>query len=304
MNIFSETKSDPSISIPAVVEAMIFASQEPVTADEICQALLREDPSLIITSREIDSIVVRLNEAYMESGRSFSLVHRGRGYTFMTDKRFHPWLQYIQHENVSRKISQSAVETLAIIAYRQPITKPEIEQVRGVDSGYIIKTLLEKKLISVAGRRDSPGKPLLYRTSDTFLMHFGISSVEELPKPREIEEILKDDDMAEHRQLLLELRTQLDEGALGEGAKTESIPIDFSADKGTLNEDTTDVSTADNGAGDVSVVKNSTTDNGAADESATDKSTADENATDVTHPGPENPINEEGNDSEDPEKKE
>jgi segregation and condensation protein B len=205
------TTENESASIPSVVEAMIFASPEPVTADEICNALLREDDSLIITSAEIAGIIVRLNESYEQTGRSFSIIHRGRGYTFVTDKRFHPWLKYIQHENVNRKISQSAIETLAIIAYRQPITKPEIEQVRGVDSGYIIRTLMEKKLITVAGRRDSPGKPLLYKTSDTFLMHFGISSVEELPKPREIDEILKDDDMAEHRQLLLELRTQLDD---------------------------------------------------------------------------------------------
>lgn len=203
--------SNESASIPSVVEAMIFASPEPVTSDEICTALLREDESLVITSSDIAGIIVKLNESYEESGRSFSIIHRGRGYTFATDKRYHPWLKYIQHENVNRKISQSAIETLAIIAYRQPITKPEIEQVRGVDSGYIIRTLMEKKLISVAGRRDSPGKPLLYKTSDTFLMHFGISSVEELPKPREIDEILKDDDMAEHRQLLLELRTQLDD---------------------------------------------------------------------------------------------
>jgi len=210
-NLNEQEINSSSSSIPAIVEAMIFASSEPVTADEICQALLREDSSLVITSSEISSIIVRLNESYSETGRSFSIVHRGRGYTFLTDVRFHPWLQYIQHENVSRKISQSAVETLAIIAYKQPITKPEIEQIRGVDSGYILRTLMEKKLIVVAGRRDSPGKPLLYRTSDTFLLHFGISSVEELPKPREIDEILKDDDMAEHRQLLLELRTQLED---------------------------------------------------------------------------------------------
>ena len=220
--------SNESASIPSVVEAMIFASPEPVTSDEICTALLREDESLVITSSDIAGIIVKLNESYEESGRSFSIIHRGRGYTFATDKRYHPWLKYIQHENVNRKISQSAIETLAIIAYRQPITKPEIEQVRGVDSGYIIRTLMEKKLITVAGRRDSPGKPLLYKTSDTFLMHFGISSVEELPKPREIDEILKDDDMAEHRQLLLELRTQLDD---------QSPKSDSDSDSETKSED-------------------------------------------------------------------
>ncbi|HAC14592.1 MAG TPA: SMC-Scp complex subunit ScpB [Bacteroidetes bacterium] len=245
MSNSNEQASNLGTSIPAIVEAMVFASSEPVTSDEICQALLREDASLVITSPEISSIIVRLNESYSESGRSFSIVHRGRGYTFVTDARFHPWLQYIQHENVSRKISQSAVETLAIIAYKQPITKPEIEQIRGVDSGYILRTLLEKKLIVVAGRRDSPGKPLLYRTSDTFLLHFGISSVEELPKPREIDEILKDDDMAEHRQLLLELRTQLEEpdeatqGLISDSKRVETRPSDTGND-GISNDDSLD----------------------------------------------------------------
>ena len=106
-------------------------------------------------------------------------------------------------------MSQSAIETLAIVAYRQPITKPEVDQIRGVDSGYILRQLMEKMLIKVSGRAESPGKPLLYKTTKNFLQHFGINSVDELPKPREIEEILKDDDMAEHRQLLIERQMQL-----------------------------------------------------------------------------------------------
>lgn len=205
----NESTYESGLTLPAIVEAMVFASPEPITAEEIVKALLREDESLEIAPTEIAGIILRLNASYSETGRSFSIVHRGRGYTFATDAKFHTWLQFIQHENTSRKMSLSAIETLAIIAYKQPITKPEIEQIRGVDSSYIVRTLMEKKLIDVAGRRDSPGKPLLYRTSDTFLLHFGITSVDELPKPREIEEILKDDDMAEHRQLLLELRAQL-----------------------------------------------------------------------------------------------
>jgi segregation and condensation protein B len=210
-NTDNDNHSIGSITIPAAVEAMIFASPEPVTAEELVNALLREDETLELDPTEIAGIVYGLNSEYEQNGRSFSIKHLGRGYTFATSEQFHPWLQYIQHENLSRKMSQSAIETMAIIAYKQPITKPEVEQIRGVDSTYIVRTLLEKKLIAVAGRRDSPGKPLLYKTSDTFLLHFGLKSIEELPKPREIEEILKDDDMAEHRQLLLELRTQLDD---------------------------------------------------------------------------------------------
>jgi segregation and condensation protein B len=119
-------------------------------------------------------------------------------------------------------LSQSAIETLAIIAYRQPITKPEIDQIRGVDSAYIVRQLMEKTLIEVFGRSDSPGKPLLYRTSKHFLRHFGLNDVSELPKPREIEEILKDDDMAEHRQLLLERQMMMEyEKQEGEAEESE-----------------------------------------------------------------------------------
>lgn len=217
----NESTYESGVTIPSIVEAMIFASPEPLRAEEIVKALVREDETLEIEPTEIAGIIYKLNAEYSKSGRSFSIVHRGRGYTFATGSAFHTWLQFIQHENTSRKISQSAIETLAIIAYKQPITKPEIEQIRGVDSSYIVRTLMEKKLIAVSGRRDSPGKPLLYKTSDTFLLHFGIKSVDELPKPREIDEILKDDDMAEHRQLLLELRAQLDPGGEGDSAESK-----------------------------------------------------------------------------------
>jgi len=205
----NDEHSDGQITLPSVVEAMLFASPEPLKAEDLVKALLREDETLEISPTEIAGIIYQLNSEYAAQGRSFQIIHRGRGYTFATREPYHPWLQFIQHENVARKLSQSAIETLAIIAYKQPITKPEIEQIRGVDSSYIVRTLMEKKLVDVAGRRDSPGKPLLYKTSETFLLHFGMTSVDELPKPREIEEILKDDDMAEHRQLLLELRAQL-----------------------------------------------------------------------------------------------
>ena len=97
------------------------------------------------------------------------------------------------------------------MAYKQPITKPEVDDIRGVDSGYMLRQLLEKVLIEVAGRLDAPGKPLIYKTTSHFLKHFGINSIEELPKPREIEEILKDDDMADHRQYLLDRQLELEE---------------------------------------------------------------------------------------------
>ncbi|XWN36264.1 MAG: SMC-Scp complex subunit ScpB [Balneola sp.] len=190
--------------LSSVIEALIFASEEPISGQKIKSIIVENEEQIEISEETVSNFVDKLNTRYDENGLSFRIERIAKGYTFVTQKKFHYWLSVFQHENAYRKLSQSAIESLAIVAYKQPITKPEVDQIRGVDSGYILRQLMEKALIEVSGRSDSPGKPLLYTTTSHFLRHFGINSVEELPKPREIEEILKDDDMAEHRQLLLE----------------------------------------------------------------------------------------------------
>ena len=196
--------------LSSVIEALIFASNEPISGSKIRQIITENEEQIEIDEETVDLFVDKLNQRYEENGLSFGIELIGGGYTFVTQEKFHYWLSIFQHENAYRKLSQSAIETLAIVAYRQPITKPEVDQIRGVDSGYIIRQLMEKALIEVAGRADSQGKPLLYKTTRHFLRHFGLNTVEDLPKPREIEEILKDDDMAEHRQLLLERQLMME----------------------------------------------------------------------------------------------
>lgn len=197
--------------LTSVVEALIFASPDPISWDKLSSIIHESEEEIEPDETVIQRIVDQLNNRYEENDLSFRIEKTGGGYTFVTQPRYHPWLSIFQHENAYRKLSQSAIETLAIVAYRQPITKPEVDQIRGVDSGYILRQLLEKMLVKVSGRADSPGKPLLYKTTDYFLKHFGINSVTELPKPREIDEILKDDDMAEHRRLLMERQMEIDE---------------------------------------------------------------------------------------------
>ena len=194
----------------AIVEAILFAADRPLPAGEIARVITETELSPPIDEEDIVSVIDSLNEELEEQQRAFQILERGGGYTFATRAKYHTWLEKFQHQNARRKVSPSAVETLAIVAYRQPVTKPEIDHIRGVDSGYILRQLLEKQLIEVAGRYEGPGRALLYRTTSVFLQHFGINSVDELPRPREIEEILKDDDMAEHRQLMLELKSELD----------------------------------------------------------------------------------------------
>lgn len=197
--------------LSTVIEALIFASDEPIPGDKIRDIIVDNEEHIEITTDTVSDFVDKLNERYDENGMCFYIDRIGGGYTFVTRSKYHYWLSIYQHENAYRKLSQSAIESLAIVAYRQPITKPEVDQIRGVDSGYILRQLMEKALIEVSGRADSPGKPLLYRTTKHFLRHFGINSVDELPKPREIDEILKDDDMAEHRQLLMERQLMMEE---------------------------------------------------------------------------------------------
>lgn len=197
--------------LSSVIEALIFASPEPISEDKLCEIIAKGEENLGLETDAIEPFVDKLNQRYEENGLAFRIDYVAGGYTFSTQKRYEEWLSIFQHENAYRKLSQSAIETLAIVAYKQPVTKPEVDDIRGVDSGYILRQLLEKVLIEVSGRLDAPGKPLLYKTTKHFLKHFGINSIDELPKPREIDEILKDDDMAEHRQFLFDRQLELKE---------------------------------------------------------------------------------------------
>lgn len=197
--------------LTSVIEALIFASPDPMSWEKISSIVKESEEELELDEIVIKKIIDQLNDRFEENDLSFRIEKTGGGYTFVTQPRYHPWLSIYQHENAYRRLSQPAIETLAIVAYRQPITKPEVDSIRGVDSGYILRQLMEKLLIKVSGRADSVGKPLLYKTTSHFLKHFGINAVEELPKPREIDEILKDDDMAEHRRLLMERQLELEE---------------------------------------------------------------------------------------------
>jgi segregation and condensation protein B len=196
--------------IQDAVEALIFASSEPISSAAILATLREADDRVDLTDKDIDQLIDAINQELLEQHRPYSIEMVAGGYSFMTRSDQHRWLRIFQHRNAARRLSQSALESLAVVAYKQPITKPELDIIRGVDSGYVIRSLLEKDLIEVAGRAETPGRPLYYRTSTTFLEHFGLNSVSELPKPREIEDILKDDDMAEHRQLMLELKAELE----------------------------------------------------------------------------------------------
>lgn len=191
-------------SYSSIIEVLIFSSDEPISETEIIRAIKGIDGEDIeISSENISDTVDLLNKSYEDSSRSFRIKKIANGFVFVTSEIFAKYVGYLSSEKSKRRLSQAALETLAIIAYKQPVTKPELEQIRGVNSDYILTTLLEKNLITITGRAESIGRPLLYGTTTEFLKYFGLYNLSDLPKPREIEEIMKDEDFIEQKNKIM-----------------------------------------------------------------------------------------------------
>jgi segregation and condensation protein B len=188
----------------SIIEALIFASDEPIASQEIIKAIKEIDGSdTSITPSDIEESVKVLNEKYSSEESAFRILSIAEGFVFGTKPEYAKYVGYLSTEKTKRRLSQAALETLAIIAYKQPITKPEIEQIRGVNSDYMINTLLEKNLVTISGRAESIGRPLLYATTNDFLLYFGLNKLTDLPKPREIDEIVKDADFIEQKRKIM-----------------------------------------------------------------------------------------------------
>jgi segregation and condensation protein B len=171
------------------IEALIFASDKPLTSMEITELVnnafgfMEEKLTLEQIQTSIDGII----EKYASEFYPFEVRESGGGWQFLTKKDFHKTVAQLNGEKFLKRLSSAALETLAIIAYKQPITKGEIEAIRGVSSDYSIQKLLEKELIIIAGRNEEmPGKPLVYSTSKTFMDYFGINSPADLPRLKEV----------------------------------------------------------------------------------------------------------------------
>ncbi len=201
-----------------IIEAIIFASDEPLNIGTLKSVL---DASHTFGRVHPDMIVSRinaLNGKYESDGSGFHIIEIAEGYQFATRKEMAQWVSYLFREKAKRRLSNSALETLAIIAYKQPITKPEIEAIRGVNVDYVLHNLLEKEIVTVVGRAETVGRPLLYGTTQRFLKIFGLKNLEDLPKLREIEEIIK-----EIRSKGAEESIQLEITALGDQVAIEPM---------------------------------------------------------------------------------
>jgi len=172
--------------LKALIEGIIYVAPEPVTLDAILKALEGEERERV--QAKIDELVAD----YEQNQHGIQIRQVANGYKFSTKAEHHDVLRrYVKSLKPPIRLSKPALETLAVIAYRQPVTVPEIEEIRGVDAGGVIHTLMEKKLVVTAGRKNVVGRPILYRTSRDFLVHFGLKDVGELPSLKEFEELAK-----------------------------------------------------------------------------------------------------------------
>jgi segregation and condensation protein B len=170
-----------------VLEALLFASDEILTTDRI-KAIVPGMPD----GRKIRQMVDAINVLFAKERHPFEVVEIGGGYQLRTVSYYYPWVVQLFKEKTAKKLSIQSLECLAIISYKQPITKAEIEQIRGVLSDGAMKTLLEKHLVTITGRSDKPGRPLLYATTKEFLAYFGINKIADLPRIEEFEAMAKE----------------------------------------------------------------------------------------------------------------
>jgi segregation and condensation protein B len=171
------------------IEALIFASDKPLTSMEITELInnafgFMEEK---LTLEQIQTSIEGIIEKYSSAFYPFEVRESGGGWQFLTKKDYHKTIAQLNGDRYLKRLSAAALETLAIVAYKQPVTKGEIESIRGVNSDYSIQKLLEKELVVISGRNeDMPGKPLVYSTSKSFMDYFGINSPTDLPKLKEV----------------------------------------------------------------------------------------------------------------------
>ena len=167
--------------IKRIIEALLFVSDKPLSIDAMHDVIKDIEPT------EVRALMEELNKDYTSTGRSFAIKEIAGGFQIMTDPIYSQWISAL-YKRPADKLTGPSLETLAIVAYRQPITRSDIEAIRGVNVDGVLRTLEERMLIKTRGRLEAPGRPILYGTTNEFLQHFGLKSLEELPKLKEFQE--------------------------------------------------------------------------------------------------------------------
>lgn len=177
----------PSISatreLRGILEALLFISADPLPMNRIVSLLGA------VSKQEVEHALLSLKHEYEQEGRGLHLAEIAGGYRILTKPDYAPWIKRLEKVKAPPRLSRSALESLAIIAYKQPIVRAEIEQIRGVETSGVLRTLLERKLVRIVGRKEEPGRPIMYGTTKFFLEHFGLRDLSQLPPLREVKEL-------------------------------------------------------------------------------------------------------------------
>ena len=177
-----------SVTLAQHIESIIFVSEQPVDIDNI-QHCLKSLLDNVIEESEILEHIKLLQDKYEDPEFSIEIVRINNGYQFLTKGAYHATVAAYLKQITQKRLSRTALETLSIVAYKQPVTKPEVESIRGVNCDYAIQKLLDKELISIIGRSEGPGRPLLYGTSERFMNYFGLGSLTDLPTPKDFGQV-------------------------------------------------------------------------------------------------------------------
>jgi segregation and condensation protein B len=172
--------------IRKIIEALLFASPEPLTQTKVNGVFDPETPNL-------KEIIDQLNNQYSTNDQAFEIKKIAGGYQLVSRQEYEHFIRKMLNKTGRLTLSAAALDSLAIIAYKQPLGRFEVEAIRGVDSSGVLKTLLNRNLIKIKGRDSGPGRPLLYQTTDTFLNHFGLNRLSDMPKLKEITELMEAD---------------------------------------------------------------------------------------------------------------
>ncbi len=167
--------------IKPIVESLIFAAEEPITLRKLTDVVADTESAQVLEA------IAQLKSDYEAQGRAFQIEEIAGGYQLFTKPEYYEWVAKLRKKSGETKLSQASLETLAIIAYKQPVLRADVESVRGVQSGQIIRLLMERDLVKVVGRDESLGHPLLYGTTKRFLEYFGLKDIKDLPKIEELE---------------------------------------------------------------------------------------------------------------------
>ena len=213
------------------VEAVVFASDAPLRPEDVAR-IYGEVTGAETSGQEVEEAVGRINAGYRVQGRAIRIERWAGGLRMATVEEVAPFVRAQFSDAEAKRLSKSLLETLAVIAYKQPVTKPEIDHVRGVSSDYALRQLLERDLAVIAGRGEGVGRPLLYATTDHFLDQFGLDGLGDLPSPREIEEILADPVFKKERaRLLAEIASPTSSASVSESDDSDrSEPADSTAE--------------------------------------------------------------------------